>query len=88
MGPSATATVSIDGNAVPVSDITRDSGGVIRLQWLGGAGRSYRVAAMRFLADPWFDLSGVIQAEGSLQLFVDHGAAAEPQRFYAVYVVN
>jgi len=88
VGPSATSAVYIDGNAVRVSDITRDPGGVIRLHWLSGTGRNYRVAARRLLADPWYDLSGVIQADGALQSFVDHGTGAETQRFYTVYVVN
>jgi hypothetical protein len=60
-------------------------GGLVTLRWTSAAGKVYRVEYKTSLSDPtWTNVSGDVNATGSLTTWVDTTAGASLGRFYRV----
>ena len=88
VGTPGSATVTIVGNTVPGSTLTRN-GPTPTLSWSGAAGAVYRIAYKNQLTDPnWTYLSGDINGTGALMSWTDTGATSQSQRYYLVVQVR
>ncbi|HWW03066.1 MAG TPA: Ig-like domain-containing protein [Candidatus Acidoferrum sp.] len=88
VGPAATASVTIAGNAVP-SSIRKVAGNNVQITWGSVVNKIYRIAYKNNLSNAtWTNLSGLITATSTTTSYTNSTAGASKQLYYVVYVTD